>query len=38
MKYFITFEFENGKIFKFKTLGCALEYAHKNNTRLVRQY
>jgi len=34
----ITFEFENGITLQLKTLGDALEYAHKNNTRIVRSY
>lgn len=33
----ITFDFENGVILQLKSLGHALEYAHKNNTRIVRQ-
>ena len=33
-----TYEFENGMTLIFKTLGYALEYAHKNNTRIVRVY
>ena len=33
-----TYEFENGKELQFKSLGHALEYAHKNNTRIVRVY
>jgi hypothetical protein len=28
--------FENGQQLQFKSLGFALEYAHKNNTRIIR--
>lgn len=31
-----TYLFENGQKLQFKSLGYALEYAHKNNTRIVR--
>ena len=31
-----TYIFENGKELQFKSLGHALEYAHKNNTRILR--
>ena len=34
----LTFEFENGVILEFKSLGWALEYAHKNNIRIIRYY
>lgn len=34
----MTFEFENGVEIYCKTLGHALEYAHKHNTRIVRQF
>lgn len=34
----ITFEFENGLTLQFASLGAALEYAHKHNTRIVRSY
>lgn len=33
-----TYEFENGMTLQFKSLGYALEYAHKNGTRIVRVY
>lgn len=33
-----TFEFENGLTLQFKSLGHALEYAHKNNTRILHHY
>lgn len=33
-----TYLFENGKELQFKSLGHALEWAHKNNTRIVRVY
>lgn len=33
-----TFEFENGLTLQFASLGAALEYAHKHNTRIVRSY
>lgn len=33
-----TYEFENGMTLQFKSLGHALEYAHKNGTRIVRVY
>ena len=33
-----TFEFENGSTLQFKSLGHALEYAHNNNTRIIRYY
>lgn len=33
----ITFLFENGLQLQFKSLGYALEYAHKNNTRIVKE-
>lgn len=32
----ITYRFENGRELQFKSLGNALEYAHKNNTRIMR--
>lgn len=31
-----SYKFENGLTLQFKSLGYALDYAHKNNTRLVR--
>ena len=34
----LTFEFENGVIREFKSLGHALEWAHKNQTRIIRYY
>ena len=34
----ITFEFENGVICEFKSLGWALECAHKNNNRVIHYY
>ena len=34
----ITYEFENGHKQEFKSLGWALEYAHRNNTRIKREY
>lgn len=33
-----TYLFENGKELQFKSLGYALEWAHKHNTRIVRSY
>lgn len=33
-----TYLFENGITLQFKSLGHALEWAHKNNTRIVRVY
>ena len=33
-----TFEFENGQTLQFVSLGYALEYASKHNTRIVRVY
>lgn len=32
----IWFTFENGQRLQFKSLGYALEYAHKHNTRILR--
>lgn len=32
------FEFENGKVLQLKSLGHALEWASKHNTRIVRYY
>lgn len=32
----ILVKFENGKVLEFKSLGYALDYAHKNNTRILR--
>lgn len=32
----MTFKFENNLTLDFPTLGHALEYAHKNNTRILR--
>lgn len=34
----ITFDFENGTIKRFKSLSCALEFTHENNTRIIRRY
>ena len=34
----IKFQFENGIIREFKSLGYALEWAHKNSTRVIRYY
>lgn len=31
-----TYIFENGQQLEFKSLGYALDYAHKNNTRILR--
>ena len=31
-----TFKFENGQILQFKSLGYALDYTHKNKTRILR--
>ena len=31
-----TYIFENGQQLQFKSLGFALEFAHNNNTRIVR--
>ena len=33
-----TYEFKNGMILQFPSLGHALEYAHKHNTLIVRYY
>ena len=33
----IKFQFENGVVREFKSLGHALEWAHKNQTRIVRE-
>ena len=33
----IKFQFENGIIREFRSLGHALEWAHKNHTRIVRE-
>jgi len=33
-----TYEFTDGKTLPFKSLGYALEYAHKHNLKLVRVY
>lgn len=33
-----TFEFENGQILEYPTLGHALEYAYKTNQRIVRYW
>ena len=33
-----TYLFENGKELQFESLGYALEWAHKHNTRIVRVY
>ena len=33
-----TYLFENGKELQFLSLGCALEWAHKSGTRIVRVY
>ncbi len=33
-----TYLFENGMILQFDSLGAALEWAHKNGTRIVRVY
>ena len=30
--------FENGRELQFNTLGQALDYAHKNNTRILRYW
>ncbi len=32
----ILYRFENGQELEFKSLGYALDYAHKNNTRILR--
>lgn len=32
------FEFNNGKALFFKSLGYALEYAHNNGLKVVRQF
>lgn len=34
----LTFEFENGVTKCCKSLGHALEWAHKNSTRIIRYY
>ena len=33
----MNYQFEDGTIRWFSSLGYALEYAHENNTRLVRE-
>ena len=34
----MTFELNNGQILYFKTLGCALEYCHANECKIIRYY